>query len=142
MIRLALVSVLLSMGLSAAPQRSDATSTSKAATPAKKAGMETDSLPADAQLQKPGLWKHVDADGKTWLIKKTPFGYARTPERENSEMSPAKRLPAFTVVSVEGEKVTFESTTPFGKRRWTREKPELNDNETAALQAYEKTAEK
>lgn len=37
-------------------------------------------VPAGAKEVEPNLWRHVDSDGKSWLIKRTPFGWMRTEE--------------------------------------------------------------
>lgn len=142
MIRLALVSMLFCTGLFAAPPEGAAAAGAKKGTAAKETAKAADPLPAGAQEIRPGVWRHVDKDGKAWLLRRTPFGYSRQPEAANNEAEAQKRAPAFNVVAVDGDKVTFESFTPFGTRRWSKAKADLNESETAALAVHEKKSEK
>ena len=101
-------------------------------------------VPADAVKVDSLTHRHTDADGKTWIYRRTPFGLVRY-EAEDSETGAKPAKPKASSSSPllqafdEGDSVRFEKQTPFGKHRWTRKKTELNDEERAA---YEKALEK
>lgn len=103
-------------------------------------------LPPGAQEIAPNTYRHTDAQGKTWIYRRTPFGIAKFEEKlekasEDSEIAPAN-MRAFE----EGDRVRFERPTPFGTAKWVRKKSELNDVERAAwereLKRTVKTAER
>ena len=81
--------------------------------------------------------RHTDADGKTWIYRRTPFGLVRYEADENETAAkPAepKRPSSSTLLRAidEGDSVRFEKQTPFGIHRWVRKKTDLNDEERAA----------
>jgi hypothetical protein len=110
-------------------------------------------VPAGASEVSPGLFKHKDNDGKSWLYRKTPFGVVKTADAVESsspgvESASANRdnpfgatkappAPGTTpdVTAVEdGDSYKFERATPFGPSRWTRKKSELTADEQEIVQ--------
>jgi hypothetical protein len=71
-------------------------------------------------------------DGKTYIEKKTPFGKARYEKQAEAEKKdePPANMRAFD----EGDTVRFERRTPFGTRKWSKKKTELDEMEKAALE--------
>jgi hypothetical protein len=111
-------------------------------------------VPAGASEISPGLFKHTDGAGKSWLYRKTPFGVVKTAETLEADQKAANPAPAergnpfsekkgassnrttASVTAVEdGDSYKFERSTPFGPSRWTRKKSELTAEE---LQIVEK----
>lgn len=111
-------------------------------------------VPEDAELISPRTWRHKDASGKAWLYISTPFGLSRTEEpAERKSPGTAEQLagsvnkagapaagPVFRASAVKGDTVHFERDTPFGKTKWTRSKSQLDAEEKAALELFEKKA--
>jgi hypothetical protein len=109
---------------------------------------EANTIPAGATEISKGTYKHTDANGKSWIYRKTPFGISKTaedsennrpidttasPERGNpfageKSTSSNSTTPNVSVVE-EGDSVKFERATPFGPTRWTRKKSELSKEE-------------
>jgi hypothetical protein len=86
-------------------------------------------LPKDAVEVRPGLWRWRDKDGKDWLFRRTPFGLAKYEPEDSADVVD----PGGLVARDKGDTVEFEAKSPFGVRRWTKNKTELNDAERAAL---------
>lgn len=74
------------------------------------------------------------SDGKTYIVRETPFGTVKAPEAppkrasEQDENEPPPDLKAREV----GDSVQFERMTPFGISKWTKKKTELSDMERRA----------
>jgi len=101
------------------------------------------SVPPDAVQVEPNLYRHTDAQGKTWLYRRTPFGVSRWEDSPSSKTSPspaAKEDAPVTATDL-GDKVQFERKTPFGSTKWTQKKTEPTAGETSP-QSQKKTAEK
>lgn len=96
-------------------------------------------VPAGAKQIEETKWRHTDAQGKSWIYIRTPFGVARMLEDKaaapDSSKAAARQAAQFEVVEVRGDEVVFQRATPFGKSRWTRPVTELNEDEKAALEA-------
>ena len=94
------------------------------AQPAAKPG----GLPAGAVSIGPDAYRQVDAQGKAWISRRTPFGWMRAEEKAE-KATPAKPAAVETKVVEQGDNVRFERMTPFGAARWVRRKSELTDQE-------------
>jgi len=94
-------------------------------------------LPKDAVEVEPGTWRH-QADGKTWIYRKTPFGLSRfeekaaKAEKEESKAAPGSDVSAGMRAFDDGEYVRFERPGPFGVYKWRRKKTELDAGEKQA----------
>ncbi len=71
----------------------------------------------------------TDKDGKTYVLRSTPFGTVKVEDKpkDPKEDEPPERMRAYE----DGDNIRFESTTPFGVARWVRKKTELNETEKA-----------
>lgn len=87
------------------------------------------SIPAGAVAVESNLYRHTDAQGKTWIYRRTPFGITRA---EAQSVAPA-RLDAWANAKAwdDGEAVRFERPGPFGIYRWRTKKSELDAAEQA-----------
>lgn len=95
------------------------------------------SVPAGAEKLEDGLWRARDAQGKTWLYKRTPFGIVRTPEEKPQPAQPPEAS-SCRVVKADSVEAVFEKNTPFGRRTWTRRLEELDEEERRALEEWKK----
>jgi len=96
-------------------------------------------VPAGAEKIGPETWRYKDASGKTWIYRRTPFGVTRSEEAEKDETEAAAG-PASQITAVEdGDSVRFVRRTPFGDRKWTRKKTELDEIERAAWEREQKS---
>jgi hypothetical protein len=153
---------LCSAGLQAATPKKNSAATpknsSKAAAPTRKAAARPAPpavvIPASATRVDENTYTHIDAQGKTWVYRKTPFGIQKTerttestpyglPDATRDRQSPfsAEGSQRTTVQQTEeqvtateaGDSVTFQKKTPFGNNIWTKKRAELNDDEKALL---------
>lgn len=117
------------------------TASPAAATPAPKSG--SISIPADAVEIGPQVYRYKDADGKSWIYRKTPFGISKMEEMTTGQPAPPlMSTPApppgeskIKVTAVDkGDSVRFEQQTPMGPRVWERKKSELTAQESAWLE--------
>jgi hypothetical protein len=117
-------------------------------------------LPVNAVRIAEGVYRFTDTEGKVWLFRRTPFGYARseegavkpaaaavrTEERNGTPFSGAvagtdKKGAAESVAPVnitateEGDNIRFERPTPFGKTQWVKAKSELTAEESRIWEA-------
>jgi hypothetical protein len=95
-------------------------------------------LPANAEKVRDGVWRSRDAAGKTWIYTRTPFGFARVEENAQQDSASSSSGPAVVATAVQGDSVTFERESPFGKSRWTRKVADLSDEEKAAYELKKK----
>jgi hypothetical protein len=99
--------------------------------------------PAGAEKQPDGVWISKDGSGKRWIHKRTPFGWARYPEKEAEAALAAEASPDPTrAVADLGDKVRFEKPGPFGTFRWERHKSEFNAAEKAAWERMQAAKQK
>ncbi len=103
------------------------------ARPKAQARQTDNTIPARAVEFEPNHFRYTDANGKTWLYRKTPFGvFKREETPESRRQAEVKEEPPDTVTAVEdGDSIRFERQMPFGPLRWTRKKTELTEMETA-----------
>lgn len=123
-----LIVILAVLAAGAEKEKKDTTSRSRKS--------QTLTLPSDAKELEPGTWRHTDKEGTVWIYRKTPFGLARYPETKAEADDGKKNQNTSTLIKAydEGDKVRFERHTPFGKQVWTRQKTELTEEETKALE--------
>ncbi len=122
-------------------------SSGKTAKPARSAGAvkaaDPAAPPVGAEKQSDGAWISKDGSGKRWIHKRTPFGWARYPEKEAGAAPAAQAAPDPTrAVADLGEKVRFEKPGPFGTFRWERNKSEFNEAEKAAWERMQAAKQK
>lgn len=112
--------------------------------PARPAAKSADApgLPAGATLVEPNLYRYTDAQGKTWMYRRTPFGFSKWEDKPELQQTPVQSVNSPKVFDL-GDSYRFEQRTPFGVSKWTRKKTELTDDEkgwVASSQAPDKTA--
>jgi len=89
-------------------------------------------IPDGAVEIRRGTWRFIDAQGKAWRYRKTPFGLVKFAEED---AMPDEDDPLDDIAAVDkGETVEFQRRTPFGISTWTRKKTELDANEKLALE--------
>ncbi len=134
MTRISILAVLVAAGLVAgdgikkAPPRKTATQPAASA----PAGPPKGAVEVSA-----GTYRYVDAQGKVWNYRRTPFGWMKGEEKDMkpSAATPISAAPQ-TRVFEDGDSVRFERKTPFGVQRWTRKKSEMTEEEK---QIFERT---
>lgn len=98
------------------------------------------SIPPEAVEIGPQVYRYKDADGKSWIYRKTPFGISKMEEITVGEApAPLMSTPAgdsrIKVRAIDkGDSVRFEQQTPMGPRVWERKKSELTPQENAWLE--------
>lgn len=134
--------ILFLAGALAAGAAAQADKTPKAAPkaerkPAPKARPQALVPPPDAERISEGIWRARDAQGRTWIYKKTPFGMVRY-EDEGAAGQPAAKLTPLRVREAGAGGVVFERQTPFGVSTWTRKPEELGEEERQAFEDWRK----
>jgi hypothetical protein len=86
-------------------------------------------VPKDAHMVSPGLYRWTDAQGKSWMYRTTPFGVSRWADEEDD--SKLRVIAEQTRATEQGDSVRFERPTPFGKQIWVRKKADMDDTERA-----------
>jgi hypothetical protein len=104
----------------------------KKASAPKPASSQGTQIPKDAKEIEPYTYRHTDAQGKTWIYRKTPFGVVRFPEPPADQVKPEDEPPESMTAVEDGDSVRFARVTPFGKVQWTRKKSELTEMERKA----------
>jgi hypothetical protein len=89
------------------------------------------SVPAGAIQVEPNLYRFTDAQGKTWLARRTPFGFSKWEDKPVPQPVIEDTNPALATDL--GDSVRFERKNPFGVSRWVRKKTELTESERAWL---------
>jgi hypothetical protein len=107
-------------------------------TPDQKAAAALPSVPKEAKEVGPNLYRYTDAQGKSWMYRKTPFGVSKWEEKPG-EQEPRVETPASPGLSMTdlGDSVQFQRLTPFGPQKWTRKKSEMTDEEKSAFATQE-----
>ena len=134
-----LLVVALAAALPSAAQEKDAkkSQTSKAAPAAES---KRDAIPPDAKEIEPGVWRWKDDKGKTWILRRSPFGVMRgeeKPEKPKADAEADDPAAALKVIE-EGDHLRFERRTPFGVSRWMKKKTELDELEQRAWEREQK----
>jgi len=86
-------------------------------------------IPAGSVAVESNLYRHTDAQGKTWMYRRTPFGITRA----EAQSVPAARPDGWANAKAwdDGDAVRFERPGPFGIYRWRTKKSELDAAEQA-----------
>ncbi len=95
-------------------------------------------LPAGAVQIEKNAWRATDKDGITYIYRRTPFGFSKYEAGDVPAEEPVTGLLAID----KGDTVEFQRKTPFGLSKWTKNKAELDENETAALKQAAQSASK
>jgi hypothetical protein len=96
--------------------------------------------PAAKKEKDAGPVRVTGPDGKTYIVRETPFGTVKVPETpakvapEQDENEPPPDLKAREV----GDSIQFERMTPFGVSKWTKKKTELTEMERRAWEREQK----
>jgi len=99
---------------------------SKPATPKTAPAPQAMEIPKDAVEFETGTFRQVDAQGKKWLYRRTPFGVSRW-EEGPEDLGVKAGDEYLDVKAVEdGDAIRFERPSPFGIQRWTAKKTQLN----------------
>ena len=106
-------------------------------TPQQKAAAALPSVPEGAKEVGPNLYRYTDAQGKNWLLRKTPFGVSKWEEKPGEQLAAESPSPVSATAKDLGDSVEFQSMTPFGPQKWIRKKSELTDQEKATLASSE-----
>ena len=94
-------------------------------------------VPEGAKEVEPNLYRYTDAQGKTWMYRKTPFGISKWEDKPASPSKSEARTAPPVVITDLGDSVQFDRQTPFGNSRTVRKKTELTDDEKALIQQEE-----
>ncbi len=90
-------------------------------------------IPTDAVKTGDNTYSKTDAQGRTWIYSKTPFGVTKAEQTDSSQKGAAVISPpveGLTAVE-DGDSIKFERPSPFGKQSWSRKKSDLTDDERA-----------
>ncbi|MFN7648659.1 MAG: hypothetical protein ACK5UT_14215 [Acidobacteriota bacterium] len=91
-------------------------------------------VPANATMVDEITWRAVDAQGKPWMYKVTPFGLMKSAELTVTEQQKrdgvSDPLEGMSVKE-EGGLLKFSRTGPFGVSNWTKKKTDLDAEEKA-----------
>jgi hypothetical protein len=83
-------------------------------------------IPQDAVARPDGTYTWTDKQGNHWIFARTPFGVMKSADQstaaETSTLANAKAIDA-------GDKVRFETVTPFGVITNEKNKSDLTDEE-------------
>jgi len=121
--------MLLTIAASYAAEKKAAASPAKT----KPAAASEVTIPKDAVKVDNNTYRATDAQGKTWIYRRTPFGVSKSEEQAPSAAEAAEKakLIAATKAVERGDEIEFARPGPFGTYRWQRKKTELNDMEKA-----------
>lgn len=94
-------------------------------------------IPTGAKEVEPYLYRYTDAQGKTWMYRKSPFGLMKWEEKAAPQSVVQQKVPIQATDL--GDSYRFVRDTPFGGEVWTRKKSNLTEDEKAVVA---KTGEK
>ncbi len=108
-------------------------------------------VPKGATEIEPGVHRHTDASGKTYIYRKTPFGIVKSlepakeangedkaekvkPSETQTPFGPVKTTPQVDLLKAteRGDVIEFERASPFGPYKWKKNKNDLTPTERAA----------
>ena len=98
----------------------------------KKVAERPPSIPKDAVLLEPGIYRHTDTQGKKWIYRATPFGVVKLEDKPKEETEAALKGPKLEdlIQAIDdGEYVRFERPGPFGVYKWRTKKTALDEVE-------------
>lgn len=131
-----IILIVLAAAMAAAQDRTSA-ATQPSRPAASASAVAGAALPKGAIEIEPNLYRYTDAQGKSWLARRTPFGFSTWEDKPAPPQSVhADSAPPIKATDL-GDTVRFERQTPFGKSTWLRKKTELNDDEKGWLEAAE-----
>jgi hypothetical protein len=104
--------------------------------PAPPAAAALPTVPQGAKEIEPNLYRYTDAEGKTWMYRKTPFGISKWEDKPVPPKPDTGAAPPVAITDL-GDSVQFDRPTPFGNSRTIRKKAELTDDEKALIQREE-----
>ncbi|MCL6544265.1 MAG: hypothetical protein K6T61_03490 [Bryobacteraceae bacterium] len=82
------------------------------------------------------------SDGKTYIVRETPFGVVKVPETPaKAEKDDENEPPPDLKVREVGDSIEFQRMTPFVPVKWTKKKTELNELERRAWEREQRRAE-
>ncbi|HVV46217.1 MAG TPA: hypothetical protein VHC72_13480 [Bryobacteraceae bacterium] len=125
------IALLAAFGLAAqAPAKTTRKARAQKA-PAKVAAVKTSKpkaveIPKNAVARPDGTYAWKDKQGKSWVFARTPFGVMKT--AAESEVTETPTIANAKAIDA-GEKVRFETATPFGVVRREKNKADLTDEE-------------
>lgn len=98
---------------------------------------------AETPVKKQAEPKRVTgSDGKTYIVRETPFGVVKVPETPaKAEKDDENEPPPDLKVREVGDSVEFQRMTPFVPVKWTKKKTELNELERRAWEREKRRAE-
>lgn len=121
------ISLLAALGLAAqAPAAKASTKAAPATTKKAPAAAKPIVIPKDAVARPDGGYTWTDAQGKSWIFVRTPFGVMKT---ANSDVPATSNTLAGIKTFDAGDKVRFETLTPFGVVKSEKNKEDLTDEE-------------
>jgi hypothetical protein len=88
-------------------------------------------VPKGAVESEPGTFHFVDAQGKKWIYRQTPFGIARLEDAPESKPVTVPDPAAGAKAVADGDTIRFERPGPFGTYRWQKNRSELSEMEQA-----------
>ena len=91
------------------------------------AASPTPAIPDGAAQVEPNLYRYTDAQGKTWLYRRTPFGVSKWEDKPAPQ--PVVKDAAPVTITDLGDRIQFERKTPFGTAKWVRMKDQLTFEE-------------
>jgi hypothetical protein len=91
-------------------------------------------VPRGATQVGPNLYRFLDAQGKVWFYRQSPFGISKWEEKE--EVQRIVAAPPTTIRDL-GDRIEFQRQTPFGTSKWTTKKTDLTAEEKQLLAADE-----
>ena len=107
-------------------------------------------VPKGATEIEPGVHRHTDASGKTYIYRKTPFGIVKSlepakeadgdktgnakPSETPTPFGPVKATAQVDLLKAveRGDVIEFERASPFGPYKWKKNKNDLTPTERAA----------
>jgi hypothetical protein len=105
-------------------------------------------VPKGAAEIEPGVHRHTDSTGQTYIYRKTPFGIVKSLETPKSSekaesakgthtptpFGPVKNPPPtdYLKATERGDVIEFERSSPFGSYKWKKNKNDLTAVEREA----------
>jgi hypothetical protein len=129
------IALFATLGLAAQAPAKTTRTTQASKPPAKAAAAKSSTpkvveIPKDAVARPGGGYTWTDKQGKSWIFTRTPFGVMKMAESSTGAESSPAEAPAAKVKAIDaGDKVRFETTTPFGVMRSEKSKADLTDDE-------------
>ena len=99
-------------------------------------------VPEGAKQISDTQYRWLDAQGVAWIYTVGPFGASKHKEGEKVVEPPPAGPPPQNPLKAfpEGDTVRFELSTPFGTRKYSKKRTDLNDGERKALAEAEDSA--